>query len=103
MRWLDGGGIARRPVGSQSAGDQKHSRPAWRPAGGTTDFVKTKGGFEFSYQLVSLVKELGGFSIGTAGFPEGHIACKEGKEVDWDRLKAKIDCGADFVLTQYLL
>ncbi len=70
------------------------------PPAGTTDFVKTKGGFEFSYQLVSLVKELGGFSIGTAGFPEGHIACKEGKEVDWDRLKAKIDCGADFVLTQ---
>ncbi len=46
------------------------------------------------------LKELGGFSIGTAGFPEGHIACTEGKLVDWQRLKAKIDCGADFVLTQ---
>ena len=43
---------------------------------------------------------MGGFCIGTAGFPEGHVACKEGREVDWDRLKAKIDCGADFVLTQ---
>jgi methylenetetrahydrofolate reductase (NADPH) len=28
------------------------------------------------------------------------VACREGKHVDWDRLKAKIDCGADFVLTQ---
>ncbi len=43
---------------------------------------------------------MGGFCIGTAGFPEGHVACKEGREVDWDHLKAKIDCGADFVLTQ---
>ncbi len=67
-------------------------------AGGT--FTKTEGGFEFSYQLVRFIKEMGGFGIGTAGFPEGHVACKEGREVDWDRLKAKIDCGADFVLTQ---
>ncbi len=68
------------------------------PGGG--DFKKTEGGFEFSYELVRFIRELGGFSVGTAGFPEGHIACKEGKYADWDRLKAKIDCGADFVLTQ---
>jgi methylenetetrahydrofolate reductase (NADPH) len=68
------------------------------PGGG--GFKKTEGGFEFSWQLVNFIKETGGFCIGTAGFPEGHIACKEGREVDWDRLKAKIDCGADFVLTQ---
>jgi methylenetetrahydrofolate reductase (NADPH) len=70
------------------------------PPGGNGEFKKTEGGFEFSYQLVSYLRELGGFSIGTAGFPEGHIACKEGKLVDWARLKNKIDCGADFVVTQ---
>jgi methylenetetrahydrofolate reductase (NADPH) len=70
------------------------------PPAGNAEFTKTEGGFEYSYQLVSFIKEMGGFCIGTAGFPEGHIACKEGREVDWDRLKAKIDCGADFVLTQ---
>jgi methylenetetrahydrofolate reductase (NADPH) len=70
------------------------------PPPGTGEFKKTEGGFEFSYQLVKFIRELGGFSIGTAGFPEGHIACKEGKVIDWQRLKAKIDCGADFVLTQ---
>ncbi|MEW6160286.1 MAG: methylenetetrahydrofolate reductase [NAD(P)H] [Verrucomicrobiota bacterium] len=70
------------------------------PPGGTGEFQKTEGGFEFSYQLVQFVRETGGFSIGVAGFPEGHIACKEGKLVDWGRLKHKIDCGADFVLTQ---
>jgi methylenetetrahydrofolate reductase (NADPH) len=63
-------------------------------------FLKTEGGFEFSSELVKYIKELGGFCIGTAGFPEGHVACQEGPECDWDRLKAKIDCGADFVLTQ---
>jgi methylenetetrahydrofolate reductase (NADPH) len=70
------------------------------PYGGNGSFEKTAGGFEYSYQLVRFIKEMGGFCIGTAGFPEGHVACKEGREVDWDRLKAKIDCGADFVLTQ---
>ena len=70
------------------------------PPGGNGVFQKTEGGFEFSYQLVGHLRELGGFSIGTAGFPEGHIACKEGKYVDWARLKTKIDCGADFVITQ---
>ncbi len=68
------------------------------PAGG--EFVPTPGGFEFSSQLVRFIRETDGFSIGVAGFPEGHIACKEGKLVDWQRLKEKIDAGADFVLTQ---
>jgi methylenetetrahydrofolate reductase (NADPH) len=69
-------------------------------AGSNAEFTKTEGGFEFSCELVTYVRELGGFSIGTAGFPEGHVACKEGKCVDWDRLKNKIACGADFVITQ---
>ncbi len=70
------------------------------PPGGTGEFQRTEGGFEFSYQLVEFVRQAGGFSIGVAGFPEGHIACKEGKHVDWQRLKNKIDQGADFVITQ---
>jgi len=70
------------------------------PPGGTGEFKKTEGGFEFSYQLVEFIRQAGGFSIGVAGFPEGHIACQEGKHVDWQRLKNKIDHGADFVITQ---
>jgi len=70
------------------------------PPGGTGDFQKIEGGFEYSYELVRFIREAGGFSIGTAGFPEGHIACKAGKQVDWRHLKNKIDHGADFVLTQ---
>jgi len=68
------------------------------PGGG--EFTTTPGGFEFSSQLVQFIREQDGFCIGVAGFPEGHIACKEGKLVDWTHLKEKIDAGADFVITQ---
>jgi methylenetetrahydrofolate reductase (NADPH) len=68
------------------------------PGGG--EFQPTTGGFEFSAQLVRFIREAGDFSIGVAGFPEGHVACKEGKHADWAHLKAKVDAGADFVLTQ---
>lgn len=70
------------------------------PPGGVGEFTRTEGGFEFTHQLIQFIRQTGGFCIGTAGFPEGHIACREGKYIDWDRLKAKIECGADFVLTQ---
>ncbi len=68
------------------------------PGGG--EFQVTPGGFEFSSQLVRFIREQGDFSIGVAGFPEGHIACKAGKYADWQHLKEKVDAGADFVLTQ---
>lgn len=70
------------------------------PPNGETEFKKTEGGFEFSNELVAYLRERKEFSIGVAGFPEGHIACKAGKKTDWDYLKKKIDAGADFVLTQ---
>lgn len=68
------------------------------PTGG--EFEVTPGGFEYSAQLVQFIREQGDFGIGVAGFPEGHIACKQGKRVDWQYLKAKIEAGADFVITQ---
>jgi methylenetetrahydrofolate reductase (NADPH) len=70
------------------------------PPAGACEFAKTEGGFEYSYQLVQFIREAGAFSIGVAGFPEGHISCKEGRHADWQRLKKKIDHGADFVITQ---
>ena len=70
------------------------------PPGGVGTFQKTEGGFEYSYELVRFIKDLDSFSIGVAGFPEGHIAQTEGKYADWQHLKHKIDQGADFVITQ---
>src|SRR5215469_687196 len=68
------------------------------PGGG--EFQKTPGGFEFASELVQFIRGHNDFSIGVAGFPEGHIANKKGKLDDWDRLKSKVEAGADFVLTQ---
>ena len=68
------------------------------PGGG--EFKAMPGGFEFAAQLLQFIRESGNFSAGVAGFPEGHVACKEGKHADWRHLKEKVDAGADFVLTQ---
>jgi len=68
------------------------------PGGGA--FQATPDGFEYSAQLVKFIRDQGSFSIGTAGFPEGHVACLAGKHADWGHLKEKVDAGADFVLTQ---
>ena len=68
------------------------------PGGG--EFQKTPGGFEFAAELVKFIRSQNGFSIGVAGFPEGHVANKIGRENDWRHLKEKVDAGADFVLTQ---
>lgn len=68
------------------------------PGGG--EFIKTLGGFEFASELVKFIRTQNDFSIGVAGFPEGHIANKTGKHDDWRHLKEKVDAGAEFVLTQ---
>jgi methylenetetrahydrofolate reductase (NADPH) len=64
------------------------------------EFQPTPGGFEYSNELVSFIRERSDFCIGVAGFPEGHIACKAGKHVDWSYLKEKLQAGADYVITQ---
>jgi methylenetetrahydrofolate reductase (NADPH) len=64
------------------------------------EWKRTEGGFEFSRELVEFLRAEGGFSIGTAGFPEGHIAQAAGKHVDWGFLGEKVQAGADFIITQ---
>jgi methylenetetrahydrofolate reductase (NADPH) len=70
------------------------------PPAGTTTFQQVAGGFQYAHELVTLTRRIGGFCVGVAGFPEGHLECREGRLVDWERLKMKVDCGADFILTQ---
>ena len=64
-------------------------------------FEPPEGGFDYAYQLIDVLRARASeFAIGCAGFPEGHPDCAEGREVDWVRLRDKIDHGAQFVLTQ---
>lgn len=65
-----------------------------------TEFSKPEGGFKYAAELVRFIREFGGFGVGVAGFPEGHLACREGKHADWNHLRQKIGAGADFVITQ---
>ena len=60
----------------------------------------TDGGFEYASDLVSYIHALGDFDIAVAGFPEGHIDCTGGREVDWQHLIKKIKSGASQVITQ---
>jgi methylenetetrahydrofolate reductase (NADPH) len=64
--------------------------------------------FKFASELVSFIREQGprlghpdrrGFGIGIAGFPEGHPGTPN-RMSEMDHLKAKVDAGADFIVTQ---
>jgi methylenetetrahydrofolate reductase (NADPH) len=72
-------------------GDPPQDDPGWQPA---------PGAFRYCYELIRHIRSDNGFfSIGVAGFPEGHIDCPD-RETDVRYLKAKLDAGADFVITQ---
>ena len=64
------------------------------------EWAQTEDGFEYASELVAFLRDRGGFGIGVAGFPEGHIDCAEGREADWRHLVGKINRGADLVITQ---
>src|SRR3954471_4904943 len=64
------------------------------PPGGTGPWVPVDGGFSYSSELVAFIRQVGGFCIGTAGFPEGHVAQTAGKLVDWQYLADKVAAGA---------
>ena len=57
------------------------------------------GDFRYAADLVSKIRETGGFCIGAACYPEGHIECPH-REDDIAHLKEKVDRGVDFLTTQ---
>lgn len=72
------------------------------------DYEKEADAFKHAIDLVKFIKQFNdrgdhpdprGFGIGVAGFPEGHHGTPHRvKEMEF--LKAKIDAGADYVVTQ---
>jgi methylenetetrahydrofolate reductase (NADPH) len=69
------------------------------PPRGTDKFTAPKDGFCYAVDLVKLAVLVGGFSIGVAVYPEGHIEAPS-LEKDMFYTKKKIDAGADFAITQ---
>jgi methylenetetrahydrofolate reductase (NADPH) len=69
------------------------------PPRGQTTFQPIAGGFGFAVDLIRLVKSRNSFSVGAAGYPEGHVECHD-KYLDWDRTVAKVEAGAEFIITQ---
>lgn len=55
--------------------------------------------YHYSSQLIRDIREFGGFSIGAACYPEGHVECASQSE-DLLHLKEKADEGCDFLVTQ---
>jgi methylenetetrahydrofolate reductase (NADPH) len=58
-----------------------------------------ENGFAFGNELAAFARSRHDFSIGVAGYPEGHPQCLNMTR-DLDYLKKKIDCGGNFVITQ---
>jgi methylenetetrahydrofolate reductase (NADPH) len=69
------------------------------PPRGQTRWTKTDGGLEYSRELVTLMRADYDFAIGGAAFPETHIHATS-PEDDLRYLKAKVDAGVDFLITQ---
>src|SRR5499425_3107512 len=69
---------------------------------------KSRDSFKHAVDLVKFIRRFNesgvhpdprGFGIGVAGFPEGHPATPN-RLVEMDHLKAKVDAGADYIVTQ---
>src|SRR2546430_5849556 len=71
-------------------------------------YDKSRDSFQHAIDLVKFIRRFNesgahpdprGFGIGVAGFPEGHPTTPN-RLVEMDHLKAKVDAGADYIVTQ---
>jgi methylenetetrahydrofolate reductase (NADPH) len=70
------------------------------PPAGHTSFPVPQDGFRYASELVQYIRDQDyRFSLGGAGYPEGHIETAS-REEDLKHLKKKVDAGLDFVITQ---
>lgn len=66
------------------------------------EWTPVEGGFQYAKDLVKYIREKYGnhFGIGVAGYPEGHPEDSDDDDKLVGYLKEKVDCGADFIITQ---
>ncbi len=57
------------------------------------------GDFPYADSLVREIRDFGGFCIGAACYPEGHVECHD-RAQDLENLKRKAESGCDFLTTQ---
>jgi methylenetetrahydrofolate reductase (NADPH) len=71
------------------------------PPRGQTTFQAVEGGFRYAVDLIRFIKgrHPDAFCIGGACYPEGHVETAN-KHADWDVAAAKVEAGADFLITQ---
>lgn len=70
------------------------------PPKGSTSFQPTHGGFRYASDLIEFIVQRGSpFSLGSACYPEGHVETPS-RDADLKHLKAKVDAGLDFLITQ---
>jgi methylenetetrahydrofolate reductase (NADPH) len=69
------------------------------PPRGETTWTPHPGGLSYSVELIRLIKESFDFCVGAAGFPEVHLDAPD-RASDLRYARAKIDAGADFLITQ---
>jgi len=78
------------------------------PPSERADHDRSHDAFRYASGLVGFIRKIGasgihpdprGFGIGVAGFPEGHPATPN-RVLEMDYLKAKVDAGADYIVTQ---
>ncbi len=67
------------------------------PKGSPAD--QAPGAFAFARDLVEHIVGRGGFSIGAACYPEGHVENRD-KQDDLCRLVEKVNAGSEFLITQ---
>lgn len=67
--------------------------------GPSAPWEATPGGLTYAVELVELAREMGGFTVGVAAFPEGHPSAAS-LEADARVLVAKARAGAEFAVTQ---
>jgi methylenetetrahydrofolate reductase (NADPH) len=71
------------------------------PAGGPgTKYEPLPGGYVNAADLVAGLKKIANFEVSVAGYPERHPE-SQSLASDIDNLKAKVDAGADRIITQF--